>query len=180
MNRRDALAATGLLMGSTLLSSGWLEGCAPAPKTSEEASFTPEDIALLDQIGDAFLPETPTSPGAKSARTGAFVAMMLTDCYEPEEKAAVINGLADFRNQCQKTYGRAFANLSPAEKEAFLLKINEAAGDNEEHYFATVKSLTEHGFFTSEAGMTQALRWIPVPGRWEGCIPLAPGQPAWA
>ena len=23
-------------------------------------------------------------------------------------------------------------------------------------------------------------RWVETPGRWEGCIPLRPGQPAWA
>ena len=36
------------------------------------------------------------------------------------------------------------------------------------------------GAYTQLIGMTEALRWLPVPGRWEGCVPLQPGQPAWA
>ena len=27
--------------------------------------------------------------------------------------------------------------------------------------------------------MTKARRWVLVPGKWVGCVPLAPGQPAW-
>jgi hypothetical protein len=27
--------------------------------------------------------------------------------------------------------------------------------------------------------MTKSLRYIQVPGKWVGCTPLTPGQPAW-
>jgi len=27
--------------------------------------------------------------------------------------------------------------------------------------------------------MTKALRYVMVPGKWVGCVPLSPGQPAW-
>ncbi|MCU0354758.1 MAG: gluconate 2-dehydrogenase subunit 3 family protein, partial [Cytophagales bacterium] len=32
----------------------------------------------------------------------------------------------------------------------------------------------------SEIGATQALEYVPVPGRYEGCIDLKPGQKSWA
>jgi hypothetical protein len=34
-------------------------------------------------------------------------------------------------------------------------------------------------YFTSVFGMTRAMRYVAIPGRWEGCLPLAPGLPAW-
>jgi hypothetical protein len=48
------------------------------------------------------------------------------------------------------------------------------------HYFSMMKQLTLLGFFTSEVGATQALRYLPVPGRYDGCIPYNKGDRAWA
>jgi len=36
------------------------------------------------------------------------------------------------------------------------------------------------GYFTSEAGCTKALRYIPVPGKYVGCISYRKGDKAWA
>jgi len=43
----------------------------------------------------------------------------------------------------------------------------------------TIRELALRAYFSSEIGMTKALRYVMVPGRWVGCVPLAPGQPAW-
>ncbi|HAK76772.1 MAG TPA: twin-arginine translocation pathway signal, partial [Runella sp.] len=43
-----------------------------------------------------------------------------------------------------------------------------------------MKELTVTGYFTSEIGATKALEYLPIPGRFEGCVPLKPGQKAWA
>ena len=43
-------------------------------------AFTAADVALLDEIAETILPETST-PGAKAAKTGAFMALMVTDVY---------------------------------------------------------------------------------------------------
>jgi hypothetical protein len=43
-----------------------------------------------------------------------------------------------------------------------------------------MKQLTMLGYFTSEVGSTQALRYVPVPGKYEGCIPYKKGDRAWA
>jgi hypothetical protein len=36
------------------------------------------------------------------------------------------------------------------------------------------------GYFLSETGATQALAYLRIPGGFQGDIPLAPGQKAWA
>jgi hypothetical protein len=43
-----------------------------------------------------------------------------------------------------------------------------------------MKQLTMLGFFTSEVGAKQALRYVPVPGRYDGCAPYKKGDKAWA
>jgi hypothetical protein len=52
--------------------------------------------------------------------------------------------------------------------------------DDPNHYFTLMKQLTLWGFFTSEPGATKALRYVAVPGRYEGCIPYKKGDKAWA
>jgi hypothetical protein len=48
------------------------------------------------------------------------------------------------------------------------------------HYFRMMKELTLLGYFTSEIGSKQARRYVPVPGRFEGCIPYKKGDKAFA
>ena len=48
------------------------------------------------------------------------------------------------------------------------------------HYYTMMKQLTLLGFFTSKTGMTETLRHIAVPGRYDGVFPYAKGDKAWA
>ena len=48
------------------------------------------------------------------------------------------------------------------------------------HYYTMMKQLTLLGFFTSKTGMTETLRHIAVPGKFDGAMPYAKGDKAWA
>ncbi len=48
------------------------------------------------------------------------------------------------------------------------------------HYFRMMKELTMLGYFTSEVGATKALRYLPVPGKYDGDVPYKKGDKAWA
>ena len=61
------------LVGGTAL----LTGCR---EENTDAPFTADEIAYLDEIADTILPQTST-PGAKAAKTGAFMALIVTDSY---------------------------------------------------------------------------------------------------
>ena len=43
------------------------------------------------------------------------------------------------------------------------------------HWFTMVKQLTMLGFFTSKQGASEALRYIAVPGKYEGDVPYVKG-----
>lgn len=48
------------------------------------------------------------------------------------------------------------------------------------HYYTMMKQLTLSGYFTSEIGATQTLRYLAVPGRYDGNYPYVKGDKAWA
>ena len=151
MNRRDAIKAT------LIASGGLLAGCR-----GDRAS----DQALMEEIADALLPTTAGSPGAKAAGTGAAMNLILSDCYKPADQRAVSEGLARFRAE-------KFLELSRADRETFVRSVGKQA------WFAPVRDLALGAYFSSETGMTKALRYVRVPGKYVGCMPLGLGQPAW-
>jgi hypothetical protein len=182
MNRRELLklitAATGTAMiGSTAL----LSGCATSPQVV--TNFSPENIALLDEIAETILPRTET-PGAKDAKVAEFMRVYVTDCYTLDEQAIFHKGLMSFEDSCKKTYKRTFAELQVAEREAFVNQLDRAAkadvAAGKMHYFTMIKQLTLFGFFTSEVGGTQVLRHVAIPGRFDGEMAYKVGDRGWA
>ena len=70
-------------------------------------------------------------------------------------------------------------SLQQSERERLLRELDVAAQAEKEHWFAVVRELALHAYFSSEIGLTQAMRYALTPGRWDACVPLEPGQPAW-
>jgi hypothetical protein len=77
-------------------------------------------------------------------------------------------------------------NSKMTDEERHQRKLEQNAGTykrdpkDDPHYFSMMKQLTLWGYFTSKPGATQALRYVAVPGRYEGCIPYKKGDKAWA
>ena len=182
MNRREAVRTTAAMLGGVLLTSnGLVLGCARGPELITNRVLTVDDQQLIEEIADTLLPTTAASPGAKAAGAGAAINLLLTDCWEPEKQQRVVAGLETFRKTCDEKTGAAFATLPAARREALLREIDsEAQRAGESHYFGLVRDLALQSYFSSEVGMTKARRWVLVPGQWVGCVPLKPGQPAWA
>ncbi|HEY0529213.1 MAG TPA: gluconate 2-dehydrogenase subunit 3 family protein [Gemmatimonadaceae bacterium] len=186
MNRRDAMKTAGVLIGGVLVTSnGFLIACArEESKTAATANgkvLSADNQALIEEIADTLLPTTPSSPGAKAAGAGAAINVLLTDCYEPEAQKKVIDGLEEFRKTCRNRFGKDFVALPQASREQLLREIDaEAQKVGERHYFSVVRDLSKQAYFSSEIGVTKALRYVMTPGKWVGCVPLQPGQPAWA
>jgi len=52
--------------------------------------------------------------------------------------------------------------------------------ESKPYFFAIARDLTLLGYFTSEIGATQAYEYIAIPGRYDGCVDLKPGQRVYA
>jgi hypothetical protein len=106
--------------------------------------------------------------------------LLLTDCYDPEQQVRVVNGLKELRNTCHARWHSPFAELPVATREQLLRDIDgEASHAPDTHWFPLAHELASRAYWSSEIGMTKARRWTLEPGKWVGCVPLAPGQPAW-
>ncbi|MGH8203689.1 MAG: gluconate 2-dehydrogenase subunit 3 family protein, partial [Steroidobacteraceae bacterium] len=67
-----ALGGAALVGGDALLAFSF-DGGQRTQASQGVGTFPAADIALLDEIAETILPETST-PGAKAAKTGAFMA----------------------------------------------------------------------------------------------------------
>lgn len=189
MNRRDALSRVALLFGGTVIGAeAFLTGCRKSSVDTATLTFDTDVISLLDEVGETILPATASSPGAKEAAIGEFMKVMVTDCYEENDQKIFMQGIGLLNEASDNKYGKDFVELSQEEKHALLVEIDKEAKaysdsksqDDPNHYFTMVKQLTLWGYFTSEVGATKALRYLPVPGRYEGCIDYKKGDKAWA
>lgn len=191
IDRREVLLRVATLLGGAAVagSQAFLAGCAAGPRSRPVAGalLTGTDVALLDEVADTMLPETAT-PGAKAAGVGPFIGVMVADGYSPNEQQIFLEGLETLERECIAQHGRAFLEATSAERLALVQRLDREQYDymraraegSPAHYFRMIKELTLLGYFTSEVGYTQAMRYVESPGRWDPCVPHAPGDKIWA
>jgi hypothetical protein len=128
VTRREAIRRVSALLGGVAFvgGSGLL---AALEKASDDAviglpgTFTAEDIAFLDEIAETILPETKT-PGAKAAKTGAFMALMVTDSYSPAEQKVFRDGMHKLDAATKKANNVSFMHATPAQRLAVLSALD--------------------------------------------------------
>jgi len=195
IDRRAAIRRVSALLGGIALVSetALLEACTRERTTASTAAttFSPNDVAFLDEVADTILPETST-PGAKAAQCGAFIALMVTDTYQDRDQQVFKNGLQQLDTSCRQMHQTGFMAATPAQRLALLEQIDKeqkaymddrAAKQNADtppHYFRMIKELTLLGYFTSEIGYTKAMRYAETPGRYDPCLPYTQGETSWA
>ena len=187
MNRRDLIKKTALFMGATVSTPtiiGFLNGCSSEPALYWTPKYVSEDQArLIESIAEAIIPATDT-PGAKDAGVPAFIEKMVHETYPEENRKQFMDGLGAFGKKVEEQEGKSFSELDPDKKLAVIQAENAAAlesrGRGERPFFLSIKELTLLGFFSSEIGATQVLRYSAVPGKYEGCVPFSEVGKTWA
>lgn len=189
MNRREAISRVAWIMGGVVIGGSlFLEGCTRrgAPP-SVEALFQPDQIDFLGDVANAILPPT-KSPGAKEAGVGHFIPVMIRDCYTEADQQSFTSGLVQIDKKAEKLHAQKFQDLTSEQQITVVHALDQEAkayqrersSDDPNHFFHLFKQITLLGFFTSEIGATQALRYVQVPGRYDGDIPYTKGDRAWA
>ncbi|MDE3236472.1 MAG: gluconate 2-dehydrogenase subunit 3 family protein [Bacteroidota bacterium] len=205
MNRRELLRMVALATGGAVIGGEFLLSGCKNPKTGAGISFSADNIAFLDEVGETIIPTT-SSPGAKAAKIGEFMKVMVTDCYTEDDQKAFMAGIDQLNEASKKANGVDFMKATPDQRKTLLTAIDKEAKEyqkekdakesaerqkaNKErdklftwqpnHYFTMMKQLTLLGYFTSEPGATKALRYVQVPGKFEGCTEYKKGEKAWA
>jgi hypothetical protein len=126
ITRREAIRRVTLLLGGLTLVGGdaLLTGCGRDASTLGRTSqFTPTDVAFLDEVADTILPTTST-PGAKAAKTGPFMALMVTDAYAPRDQQVFREGMRIIDDESRKVNGVDYMHATPAQRLAVLRKFD--------------------------------------------------------
>ena len=132
MKRREAILQVALTMGSALSAptmASILDGYQPhrnIKRGSSTFSLETDQKILLDEITEVILPTTST-PGAKAAKAGDTIQLILKDCYKPQQQEHFVKGLADVDAESQKAYQKPFVDLSIDQKTAILHQFEQMA-----------------------------------------------------
>ena len=143
--------------------------------TGESVAVTVDQELLLAEVADIIISTTDT-PGAKAAGVEKFIVRVMRDCYRKEEQDKFYGGLAKLDADSKTKFGKGFVELDLAQKNEMI----KLATTSSKTFFLKMKQMTATGYFNSEIGATQALEYLPIPGKFQGEVPLKPGQKAWA
>jgi hypothetical protein len=123
ITRREAILRVTALLGGVALVGGsaLLTGCRPDANPDEP--FTAEEIAFLDEVADTILPRTST-PGAKDAQTGAFMAMMVHDTYDARQRKIFREGMRTIDDATKKAHNVSFMEATPQQRLSVLEAID--------------------------------------------------------
>ena len=116
------------------------------------------------------------------------MTVWVKDCYEEKDQKIFMDGMKKLDEASQKKNGKSFMDSTPQQRHDLLVDLDKEQKEYQKakkeedpnHYFRMMKELTLTGYFTSEVGATKALRYVAVPGKYEGCIPYNKGDKAWA
>jgi hypothetical protein len=185
MDRREALKKVAYLMGGAISATTMgvlFQSFTVLEKNTNFVSFSATDEQILAEFADIILPTTKSSPGAKAAGLGAFIPLILKDCYPLKMQEIFAAGMKDMQAKCLRDFNKDFLTMTIEERQKLMgdLKNEAIATERAPSFFLIARDLTLLGYFTSEIGCTQAREYLPVPGKYDGNADYKPGQKAWA
>lgn len=168
VSRRAALKAIGTGIG-TAAALPWLsdEGLLAFARI-QETNGTPQlkvlsrpQFETLEVLVEAIIPTDDRSPGAKQARVADYVDLLLS---EQDRQVALqwFGGLAALDAEAMSRFRSPFSRLNAGQVDAIL----QIASRNEkspqtalETFFVMAKQATIRGYYTSNIGIHQELRY---------------------
>lgn len=187
MKRRDILKQSALFAGAAL-SAGTIaavvSGCQTDASTAvaNNAGLSKELLTLVGEIAERIIPKTDT-PGAKDADVAGFINRKLIDTFTEEESTAFKEGLGMFSKMANEKFNTDFVDLEGAQMDQVLTSVVSDFKSMEpggKHIWPALKGMVITGFFTSEVGAKEVLKYDPIPGEWQGCVDYSEVGGAWA
>jgi hypothetical protein len=181
--RRSALlclgALCGLALGRDVLAAvaAPKKGAGPAP-----GLLTREELALTGILAELIIPRTDT-PGALAVGAHRTIDHLLNACATGPAQAAFKAGLARIDAVALAQAGKRFAIL-PAKRQAALLQaLDDGAvpfDADGQRFFRQLKGYVAFAYYTSEAGASRELAYLPVPGGFTGNLKVNKSTRTWA
>ena len=172
VDRRSILQAAILLVGGSL-AGGTLASCSRSDPTGRY--FEPDIFKLLDSVCETVIPQTDT-PGASAAGVPDFIDGMMRNWASQETRNSFERALNGINVRARETASKDFVALGADERENILSAYDAESSDD----WRALKRLSLMGYYLSEEGATQELRYELVPGEWDPDVEVTPETRAWA
>jgi hypothetical protein len=131
MNRRELLRMVAVVTGGAVVGGEFfLAGCKN-PDAGAHLAFEEPDIAFLDEVAETIFPKTAT-PGAKDAKVGQFMTVMVNDCYNKKDQEAFHQGMKQLDEACNKMHGHSFMKATPEHRKELLISLEKEAKEYQE------------------------------------------------
>ena len=171
VNRRALLLGVVVLLGGAAALSRFQRRTVGTSKTTGSA-LDAEQFALLEQVCDVIIPATDT-PGALAAGVPAFMRDMLEQWASPASRADVARVLEGIDRHAWEKFGAAFVELQPGRRHQVMRGFDEEHISRQDPAYTKFKYLVLVGYYQSEIGATQELRYELIPGAWRACVPYS-------
>jgi hypothetical protein len=196
MNRRELLKLIAAATGGVVIGGEFLLSGCKNPE-SNPFEFTEDNIAFLDEVAETILPQTSTAGAKAAGVGRFMTVMVNDCYTKEDQEVfhKGINTLDDackkmhshsFMKATPEQRKELLISVDKETKEDIKKKA-EFDNDQKEkekqrqekgttdfkkqtmpnHYFQQLKQLAIFGYFTSEKGRKEGLRYTPVPGKYE-------------
>jgi len=112
-----------------------------------------------------------------------FVHCFALDFVSPDQKELFFDGFQKLQFYCQNHFKTSFDQLNRESQKEVLQKLfietNIDSFPKAQQWASQIRSYVLLAFYTSERGATKQLAYLPIPGKYEGELPLQPNQKAW-
>jgi len=210
MNRRELLKMIAVATGSAMIGGEFLLSGCKANNDSAPVAFTEENIAFLDEVAETIIPQTNTVGAKAAGVGRFMTVMVndcytkenqdifhdglnkLDDQCNKMHKVGFMKATPEQRKQLliavdneTKDYVKKQAEQENIQKQKEKQGQERNTDDFKRqtlpaHYFQQLKQLAIFGYFTSEKGRTEGLRYTPVPGKFQGVIDYKKGEKSFA
>lgn len=151
-----------------------------APKADGKI-FSLSQLKQLKHICAIVIPKTDTL-GAAEVNTHGFIDNQLFHCYDQAQQEKMIALLALINDVAKQRFSLSFIALSNEQQFELLTELDlgkSTFDDQQRADFKSLKQLICFGYYTSEVGASQELRYLAVPGGYKGSIPYKNSDRSW-
>lgn len=174
MNRRETIKNLGA--GSLMITIGGFSFYRCRDDAYVPHFFEQKTYDFLSAYAECVLPKCEESPGANEAGVASFLDQYLPACKSQDQLQGIKEVVQSLTTMYKEKGENNFTIENSDKKNTFMELIEKSELDAYEE----LKSLVLFAYYTSQEGMTEALRYDPVPGGYKGNIPLDENENAWA
>jgi len=182
--RRRAIKQIAGLLGLAL-SAHSLDLLAASSASSRKLTtklLSADELQMTGEIAELIIPATDT-PGALAVDVHGFIDQYLAECISKYEQEQFKNGLKKINAVAEDKFHKTFLACTHKQQVQLLTaleKMDMGFTRDDKDFFRQMKSYTLFGYYTSEAGASQELAFLPVPGGYQGNFPFAKIGKAWS